>query len=217
MTEDEIQKESGDPEDPFLDPYTRVPQGHERQCQAVGKIGQCRLVSVTGSDKCIAHGGFHQAKSVKEQAMRHYLAAQWRATVGDMADSDDLKSLKTEIGILRMILIKIMNSCKTDQDLMMRSGTISDLVVKVQKVVESCHRLDQAWGQLLDKTQLAVFGQTIITLVAQFIHDPEVLQQFAAALVQEIKNTGQIKQDSPEERGASPGNFHAQSTPHRIN
>ena len=194
MTEDEIQNEEGDADSEVTNQYTRVAAGDPRQCQGVTSGGQCRLIAVQGSDKCIAHGGFHQARKVKAQAMREYLAARWRHEVGDMADSEDVKSLKTEIGILRMMLVKIMNSCKTDNELMMRSGTISDLVIKVQKTVESCHRLDQAWGQLLDKTQLAVFGQTVIALVSESVgglpNGSDILAAFAEKLVLEIKKTG---------------------------
>ena len=193
--------------------HQRVAVDDARRCQAVGKNGQCRMIAVEGSDKCVAHGGFHKAKALKERALRELLAAEWRAGVGTLADSDDVKSLKTEIGILRLLLVKIMNSCKSDQDLLMRSGSISDLVVKVQKVVESCHRLDQAWGQLLDKTQLAVFGQTVIQLVAESLsmanipNCEDILQMFARRLVEEIKKTGDPRQDSSNDlaqRGVLP-------------
>ena len=57
-----------------------------------------------------------------------------------------------------MILEEVLNKCKDSKDLILKSSVISDLVVKVEKLVSSCHKMEGSMGQLLDKSAILQFA-----------------------------------------------------------
>lgn len=160
------------------------------RCDYMTSNGQCPYKRVAGTNRCEIHAYHNNQQTLQTQARRIYLAAQWAAQTGPFETPEQVKNLREEIGILKLTLMKIMQSCKSDQDLLMRSSSISELVVKIGKVVETAHKMDLAYGKLLDKEHLTAFGTKVIDLVSQFIKDPDVLKKFAHALVDEIKRTG---------------------------
>jgi hypothetical protein len=165
-------------------------QADSERCDYMTKMGQCPYKRVAGTARCELHA-YHTSEShLKIQAHRIYLAAQWHAQIGQFATPDEIKNLRQEIGILKLMLMKIMSSCQSEADLLMRSSSISELILKIGKVVETAHKMDTLTGKMLDKEQLVIFGQKVISLVSEFITDPDVLKKFAHALVDEIKQTG---------------------------
>lgn len=165
------------------------PDDPER-CERMHVQGQCSYKRIPGSPFCAQHTSGQAHAAHEKTAARHYLAAQWRAQVGTFADDDKIKSLRTEIGILRLLLQKTMERCRSDNDLLMRSSSIGELILKIEKLVVSCHKLDTNLGETLDKGQLSLFGNTIIAIVSEFINDPQVLGKFAERLVKAIKDLG---------------------------
>jgi hypothetical protein len=164
---------------------------HPDRCTAQAGHTQCPYLKVPGTDVCEIHAYHNRQRVSLTQNRKIYLAAQWQADAGPFADSDEIKSLRQEIGILRLLLFRMMESCKSPNDLLMRHSSISELILKIQKVVEACHKLEAASGGLLDKDHLSSFGLTVINLVSTYINDPDTLRKFAGALVEEIKKIGQ--------------------------
>jgi hypothetical protein len=160
------------------------------RCEFITPNGPCPYKKVEGASRCELHAANNDERDLAHKARRIYLAAQWQAQIGTFATPDEIKNLRQEIGILKLTLMKMMSACQTDQDLLMRSSSISELVVKIGKVVETAHKMDVITGRMLDKEQLASFGQRVIELVSNFVKDPDLLSQFAKALVDEIKRTG---------------------------
>src|SRR2546421_361414 len=78
--------------------------------------------------------------------------AKWQTRLDEFADNDKIKSLREEIGVLRILLEETMSRCHDTNELLLYSNKISELVIKIEKVVASCHRLENATGMLLDKS-----------------------------------------------------------------
>lgn len=151
---------------------------------------QCSKPAEPGTDRCSTHQMNRGIDLVQENAKRVYIAAQWRAKVGAFADDPEIKRLNEEIGILRLLLTAKLNACKTDNDLLLHSSGIAELVTRVTKAVEACDRIDYRLGMLIDRQQLRAYGQSIIALVAAFIPDPDKLKEFADRLIQDIETVG---------------------------
>lgn len=177
-----------------FNPYERVPDGDPRQCDAIAGSKKCCLIKYPNSEFCIAHGGIRDADHAAEEAKKTYLACQWQAQIGVFAQDPQLKSLTREIGVLRLLLTKIIGNCHSDNDLLLRSSTISEMVMKIDKLVSSCNKLDKSMGSMLNKEQLAEFGQVVIVLVAKYLPEPELLRIFAEEMTEAIKMAG----SSPE-------------------
>jgi hypothetical protein len=177
-----------------FDPYERVPDGDPRQCDAIAGSKKCSLIRYPNSQYCIAHGGIRDADKAAEEAKKIYLASQWQREIGIFSQDPQLKSLTREIGVLRLLLTKIIGNCQTENDLLLRSSTISEMVMKIDKLVGSCDRLDKSMGKMVNKQQLTEFGQVVIVLVAKYLPNPELLRVFADEMTEAIKMAG----SSPE-------------------
>jgi len=139
------------------------------RCQAVNSQGQCNNKAVPGGENCMAHGGNKQVNKVEADSIRNYRLIKWQAKLSSKVNSPGIKSLRDEIGILRMVLEERLNQCEDASGLMIMSHTISDLVVKIEKLVSSCHKLEGSMGNLLDKQSILQFAAEIITIITEVL------------------------------------------------
>lgn len=176
--------------------FKRVEEDDPHRCQAVNARGQCWNQAVehdgTFGTHCLAHGGNKQINAMKTSSKNNYRLTKWQAQLERHSGSDQLKSLRDEIGILRMILEEKLNQCQTNLDLMLHSHQISDLVVKIDKVVTSCHKLEGSMGQLLDKQAILQFAMVVIDIISTTLKDnPEAIDEISNKILAEIGQIGQ--------------------------
>ena len=165
------------------------------RCQSViYSQGQCRNKAIYVKDydvwtaNCPVHGGNKQAASIMDKAYKNYMLTKFRALLARHSSSDFIKSLRDEIGILRMLLEVQINSCNDSVELMLSSGPISDLVLKIEKVVSSCHKLEGSMGQLVDKAALLQFAHQVVSIISKHIEDSAVLSQIADEILDILKD-----------------------------
>ncbi|KKM86225.1 hypothetical protein LCGC14_1281150 [marine sediment metagenome] len=103
---------------------------HPRErCEGTLVNGQCINLKVIGADFCSTHGANTQLQSRNGSIARNYRLKRWQERVGQMADNSNVKSLREEVGILRVILEEMMNKCESSLDLLLYSQRMSDLVI----------------------------------------------------------------------------------------
>ena len=142
------------------------------RCQAVLSKGQCINKQAPGSEYCMAHGGNIGAQREAKQETRNYMLAKWQNKFKDKTSAPGLKSLRDEIGIMRMLLEERLLACHDSNDLILASAPISELLMKVEKLVVSCHKLERSMGELLDKTSMLQFASSVVEIISQHV-DPE--------------------------------------------
>ena len=155
--------------------WKKVDEDDPRRCQFVNRTGQCRNISVEGSNFCKAHGGFNAIRKKQKEDMRNYRLAKFKARALELSDSDNISSLRDEVALLRMLIEEKINRCNDASQLLMMSGPLSDLIIKVEKVVTSMNRLEGRLGMHLDKTKIIQFSQVMIEIIGKYIDNPEVL------------------------------------------
>jgi len=159
------------------------------RCQAVTAAGQCVNKAVEGGTNCLAHGGNKQVAARERASFRNYQLSKFQAKLARHSSSNFIKDLRDEIGILRMVLETRLERCQTDNDLIIQSGPISEMVMKIEKVVASCHKLEGSMGQLLDKQALLQYANQVITIISEELEDnPEVVTRIADKMIKEISN-----------------------------
>lgn len=173
-------------------PVTKVPyHGAPGQCVAMAAGNQCLNLAVDGGTTCMLHGGNRQLDVQRVASLKNYHLTQWRAKLARHAGSSDIKSLREEIGILRMVLETRLNQCANETDLMIQSGAIADLVMKIDKTVSSCHKLEGSLGELLDKTSILQFaGEMIGLLEAELSDQPDVMRRLAQQITEVVGRMG---------------------------
>lgn len=166
--------------------YQRVEDTDPERCQGNNAFGQCKLRACRGTVYCQMHAGFGQV-SAERKEIRNYRLNQFQQRMEHFADSSKVKCLKEEIGILRMVLEGIINQCRNDVDLEIRSGKIADLVVKVEKLVSTCQRMEQQTGMLLDKSAALKIADNIVEIIGKFLA-PDVLNDVALKILEVVVN-----------------------------
>lgn len=174
---------------------------HPSRCQAVNSQGQCPNLGIRLDDDirgkyCLAHGGNHAVVAHKKTRVRNYnlTIARFRAQMDEKMGADDVKSLREEIAILRICLEQRLNKCNDAMDMILQSGAISDMVMKINTVVQSCHKLEGSMGHLLDKQAILQFAQVVIGIVGKTLEDhPEHINTIADEILATIGRIGQLE------------------------
>lgn len=165
------------------------------RCQGIGAQGsQClnqAMIIAEGrfAKYCSMHGGVAEAKKEESRSKDMYRLAKWGSRIGSLSEHSQVKGLRNEIGILRMVLEERLNKCNDNDELMLASNVISDLVSKIERVVTSCHKLEASMGQLLDKQQIIVFAESIIKVISESVTDPALLELLATKIGEATEQT----------------------------
>lgn len=166
-----------------------VEDNHQYRCQAPGSggEGQCRYMSFQGLatineappnniDRCPKHSSLTH---LERRAVHDLRLAKWQARLDRFAESDKVKSLRGEIGVLRILLEETVEQCSSAKELIMNAGKISDLVVKIEKLVASCHRLETNLSMVLDRNEILKIANNIVIVINNHVKDPLLIDVIA--------------------------------------
>lgn len=98
-----------------------------------------------------------------------YKIAAWQSQIDSFMTTDRLVSLRGEIGVMRVIIEDQLNACTDNYALLTQSSVICGHIQKVEKLVASCHKLEQSTGLLLDKEAALQLCQELIRLVGNYV------------------------------------------------
>lgn len=175
-----------------------------RRCQAITPHGQCSFTAVEGYHYCKLHDTRHNDEKIK---LRNYRLSQWKGRVAELGSSSEVKSLRDEIGILRLLLEQRLNACADTTDLMLHSHALSKLVLDIEKLVGSCHKLESSMGQLLDKQAILNFASIVVskitnaiqTLVTQSVIQPSVADMINEAVADALMSAMPVQPSDPSD------------------
>jgi len=155
-----------------------------RRCQHVFKTQQCWSEAVEGGKMCMRHGGNKEMERNARESLHNYRIGKFQAQLERHADSPAIKSLRDEIAILRMSLEERLMRCNDATDLILQSGPISDMVMKIDRVVNSCHKLESNMGQHLDRQSIIRFASKLINIIANELDDDETVANIAQQILE---------------------------------
>lgn len=162
-------------------------QDDPQRCHGiVGGRSQCINKACTGSNFCPAHGGNRAAQAKERQELKNYRLNKFHQRIAELGSSDEIISLRDEIGILRLLVEEKLNQCNSQTDLLLISGPLSDLIMKLEKIVTSCNRLENRLGNLLDKTKIINFAQFVVSIIGKHIKDEVILESIASEIIKGV-------------------------------
>lgn len=165
------------------------------RCQGVCAAGQCPYKAVPGGTHCMRCGGNKQLDKIEKDSADMYRVDMFKAKIAQMKNSGEVKSLVNEVAILRMVLEEQLRGCESTTDLLLHANRISDLVVKIDKLVVSCHKLEKNLGQHLDKGALIQFAGEVVTLIGNVVTDKEQVSAVADGILEIVKNASGLADD----------------------
>lgn len=161
------------------------------RCEANSSLGACPYKKVPGSKYCPRHGGNKAIQAQQAETLKNYRLTRWKQRVGEFADNSNIKSLREEVGILRMILEEMLNQCKDSMDLLLYSNKMSDLVMKIEKLVVSCDKLENRMGLLLSKGSVLFLAQQYVEIITDEVPDPDVIERISTRIIEATANVGE--------------------------
>lgn len=186
------------------------------RCQSSGQhgAGQCEWLSLAGMQRdgrldpaeygtedvshitrCPKHGGLRQIKKDERKRVHDYRLQVWQERINEFAESERVKTLRGEIGILRLLLEELMAQCSKPKDLMLYSGKIGDLVMKIEKLVRSCDRLENSMGMLLDRAGALVLAGQIVEIISRHIKETEKVDEISNGIIDAISSVTKSEND----------------------
>ncbi len=153
------------------------------RCQAVTKQGQCLNKATVQDGFCPVHGGNRALQSAKVERKRLYNLTKYRARLEELdAPNQEIKNLREEIGILRIVLEEVVNNCDSPAEILCHAPKISDLATKIGKLVTSCHNIDKSLGQYLDKNDIVQIAQEMVQVIAGVVSDADNLEMIISGI-----------------------------------
>jgi hypothetical protein len=87
-----------------------------------------------------------------------------------------------------MLLEERLLQCHSPNDLTIHSQQIMNMVMTVERVVNSCHKLELSMGQLLDRNALDEFAANVISTISEHVTDPDLLDTLAQAILGNLES-----------------------------
>jgi uncharacterized Zn finger protein (UPF0148 family) len=165
------------------------------RCDGTVATGQCPYNKINGTNFCPMHGYNSREGVVSEEISRNYRLRRWQKRVNEFADHDQVKSLREEIGILRMTLEEVLLKCEDATDLLMMSQRISDTIMKIEKLVVSCDKLENRMGLLLPKRAVIQLAAEYVQIISDYIEDTDIIEQISQKML-EATDTVQVIEET---------------------
>ncbi len=139
-----------------------------RRCLGTSPSGQCKNVAVDGASRCEKCA----RTDLVEDGRRQYLLTnpRLRARLMELSTADEIKSLRDEVAIARMLVEERLNS---DKDLFASTGAINALLLTIEKLVSRSHILEQNLGQLYHRSTIIQMMQAFVEIVDEEVRPLE--------------------------------------------
>ena len=137
------------------------------RCHAPSNDGQCMNRAEPGSHHCRAHGGQDLAKI---EDKRGYLLAKADEKTRLASISDELepvKELRDTIALLHLMIERRWNMVKSDADHLAACGPLNQMFQNMDRLVNSCHKIEQNLGALLAKNAILSLAKQMVEVIVE--------------------------------------------------
>jgi|GEM_PF-1654630 len=181
-------------------PIVRVEEDDPTRCQAViSTRGQCFLKSVEGTKYCPCHGGNASARANGKAQMFKYRLAKYQTRLDELTESNSLKNLRDEIAVLRFLVQKRLEM--VGADLLLHSGPISSLVLKINSLSISCAKVEISLDSVMEKNDLLLLSHNVILASRKYFPDKEKIDALITDITHSLDRMHYI------ESGSTPSNY----------
>jgi hypothetical protein len=181
------------------------------RCQGVGAGGQCPFLSIDaavarglmpgdpvitkGVDKCPRHGANKKVQSNDVHRSNAYRLQVWQERVDEFAESDNVGSLRGEIGILRMILEQVVCQAGDVQELLLYSPKIQSLAAQIGQLATRCFSLERSLGLVLSKASAMQFASEVVDVIREHIDDDVKIESISSGIITALSNLRGVEDD----------------------
>ncbi len=168
-----------------------------QRCKGQAPDGQCQNISVTGSDYCRVHGG-RDLTEFREK--RGFMLAKVEDKTRLASISNELepvKELRDSIALTHMLIEKRWNLIKDDESsLLMACGPLNQLLQTMERLVNSCHRIETNLGELLARHAVLTLAKEMVQIVIDELEGienyEEIIDRITSRLIETIRKANNI-------------------------
>lgn len=177
-----------------------TPADPDNRCQRTGPFGQCVEAKVPGAEFCAAHGGRAAANKAKKR-MYDLAQAELQGLYGEMADRDDLLSLRSEVALVRMAIQRLSDLMgHSESSFESKIVTFNNLLLTAKAIVSECVKVEKSAGLTVDRAALLKFGADVIQICDEVLADvpgkQDLLESIASRIIDAVKAAGDISDES---------------------
>jgi len=105
-------------------------------------------------------------------------------------DVEPVKELRDSIGLLHMMIERRWNAIKNDSDLLQACGPLNQMLQNMDRLVNSCHKIEQNLGELLAKHAILALAKRMVEVMVEELEGiddyEEVIDRITARLIDTI-------------------------------
>lgn len=170
---------------PLEQKLNRCEPGSPNQCEAIIATGQCHYQVVPGFKFCPMHAG-QSIAAAKRASKSAYEFGKWQAQIEKFTEHESIKSLRAEVGVLSMLLSNVVSMCEDNHALLLNSSKIGEIVDKIHRLKPTMEKMEANAGITLDKDAVLQLADVIVTIISDFIEDPDDKTMVADRIIQAI-------------------------------
>ncbi len=152
----------------------------------------------------------------EDTRLYHLAEVDSRTRLAELSSHERIKSLREEIALVRILIEKRMNMIKTEADLLSACGPINNMLLTLEKLIKSCHALEQSLGELLSKQSVVRLGQSICEIVIEELQEIEGHEEIIDRIVERLFPTIKGAQNNDMLRLAAPQSPPARSVANEM-
>lgn len=170
-----------------------------RRCKGATRYGQCGLKAGHGSEFCPIHNN-HSSPSdlVVDRKMYFLNEARYRQRLSQLSEHDDIKSLREEIALTRVLIETKFNQAEDEADLLASCSVLNSLLLTVERLVKTCHQMEQSLGSLLAKSTVVALGQKIVEILADELQGIESYEDRIDSIINRLFPAISAAADEPK-------------------
>lgn len=175
-----------------------------RRCKAASVDGQCMNRAEHGAEYCRVHGG---RSTQKEEDFRSYMLARVedRIRLAQLSDHlEPVKALRDSVALQHMLIERRYNLIQNDADLMSACGAINQMLLTMERLLTSAHRLEQSLGALLSRDEIMRLAKFMIEVVIDELQGVEGYEEIVDRIADRLLYTIQNNRPEPVEVKALP-------------
>ena len=176
------------------------PLDRPNRCTGITTNGQCTKDAQPGSTFCSRHGSHKDLATEQDTRMYQLLKAQDRSRLAALNEHDEIRTLRNEIAIARMLIEERLNLTQNDSDRMTNCGALNSLLLTVERLVQSAHKLETNLGSLLSKPTPLALGNEIVAIIIDELKGvpgyEDIVDRISDRIIKAMAQAGQKSQEN---------------------
>lgn len=161
------------------------------RCQGISPAGQCTFKAEEGTHFCRIHGGVtkHSAKQLRQTLYDLDETAyirQFADRAGVLGNSHEARSLRSEIGILRATLERLLKSVQDDEGLQFKSGELIALSARIESLEKTSFSIAKEMGELMSLEEAKQLAAELLKILFDGIEDLQKKENFKISKAKEL-------------------------------